>query len=271
MNTPKGLLIDITKCIGCGECMRACAEANGLPQEEAKQLSAEHYTVLQAYHNDEVFVRRMCMHCVEPTCVSACLVGAFTKTSDGPVLYDADKCIGCRYCMQACPFQVPRYEWSSLIPRVQKCRMCAERVANGGVTACTEACPTGATMFGDREELIREGHRRIQASPEEYVDHIYGLTEAGGTSVMYLSGIPFEELGFPKNLSTEPIPQLSWKVLSQIPKYSVAATVLLMGIHWITARRVEVARFEAEEERLRIAEKIQEKRGNNTGKGGESR
>jgi formate dehydrogenase iron-sulfur subunit len=254
MMKSKALLVDITKCVGCGECTRACAVANSLPEEEAHELSATHYTVLQSYKDDQVFVRRLCMHCNEPTCVSACLVGAFAKTETGAVLYDEAKCIGCRYCMQACPFEVPRYEWSSLAPRVQKCRMCYERVAAGAETACSEACPTGATVFGDRDELIKEARRRIDENPGEYIDHIYGLKEAGGTSVLFISSIPFEQLGFPVNVPTEPIPKLSWAVLSQIPKYTVAASVVLFGIHWITARRTEVARFEAEEQKKKDLE-----------------
>jgi formate dehydrogenase iron-sulfur subunit len=249
MEKAKGLLIDITRCIGCSECNRACAEVNNLPPEEAGELSATHYTVLKSYNDEQTFVRRLCMHCIEPTCVSACLVGALTKTNTGAVLYDETKCIGCRYCMQACPFEVPRYEWSSLTPRIQKCRMCYERVAAGGQTACADACPFEATVFGDREELVKEARRRIDENPDGYVDYIYGLKEAGGTSVMYLSNIPFEKLGFPMNVPNEPIPNLSWRVLSEIPKYSVVAGVVLFGIHWITARRAEVARFEAEEKR----------------------
>jgi len=247
MSKSRGLLIDITKCVGCRECERACAAANNLPEEEAKALSATHYTVVESYNDDQTYVRRLCMHCNQPTCVSACLVGAFTKMETGAVLYDESKCIGCRYCMQACPFEVPRYEWGSLTPRIQKCRMCYERVAAGGQTACAEACQFGATTFGERDELIKEARKRIDENPGEYVNYIYGLTEAGGTSVMYISGVPFEQLGFPMNLPKEPIPDLSWRVLSQIPKYTVAAGVMLFGIHWITARRTEVARFEAEE------------------------
>ncbi len=247
----KALLIDITKCVGCRECTRACAKANDLPEEEAKELSATHYTVVQGYNDDSVFVRRLCMHCNQPTCVSACLVGAFTKTETGAVLYDESKCIGCRYCMQACPFEVPRYEWGSLTPRIQKCRMCHERVVAGGQTACADACMFGATVFGDRDALVTEARKRIDEAPGQYVDYIYGLREAGGTSVMFLSGIPFEQLGFPMNVPKEPIPELSWRVLSQIPKYTVAAGVMLFGIHWITARRNEVARFEAEAARTR--------------------
>ncbi len=252
MSTSKGLLIDISKCVGCRECARACADANNLPQEEATELSATHYTVVQSYFDDQTFVRRLCMHCNEPTCVSVCLVGAFRKTETGAVVYDESKCIGCRYCMQACPFEVPRYEWSKLSPRIQKCKMCYERVAGGGKTACAEACQFDATVFGDRDDLIKEARRRIDATPGTYVDHIYGLTEAGGTSVLFISNIPFEKLGFPMNLPNSAMPLLSWKVLSQVPKYSVAAGVVLFGIHWITARRTEVTRFEVEEAKKKL-------------------
>jgi len=265
MAQSKGLLIDLTKCVGCRECARACAETNNLPQEEAQELSATHYTVVQEYNGGQTFVRRLCMHCNQPTCVSACLVGAFTKTETGAVLYDESKCIGCRYCMQACPFEVPRYEWGSLTPRIQKCRMCYERVAAGKQTACAEACQFEATKFGDRDELIRDARKRIDEHPGQYVDYIYGLREAGGTSVMYLSAIPFDQLGFPMTLPQEPIPELSWRVLSQIPKYSVAAGVVLFGIHWITSRRTEVARFEAEERRT-----LNESKQKSNGEGGRS-
>jgi len=244
-----GLLIDISRCVGCGECTRACAAANGLPEPEegSTQLSATRYTVVQPKMDESVFVRRLCMHCNEPTCVSACPVGAFSKMDTGAVLYDESKCFGCRYCMQACPFEIPRYEWGSLTPRVQKCRMCYELVTEGQSTACAEACMFEATVFGERDELIREARRRIDESPDQYVDYIYGLEEAGGTSVIYISAVPFEELGFPMNVPKEPIPALSWRVLSQIPKYTVVAGVMLFGIHWITARRTEVTRFEAEQ------------------------
>ena len=256
MAQPKALLIDITKCVGCRECARACAEVNGLPQEDASELSATHFTVVQSYNNDQTYVRRLCMHCNQPTCVSACLVGAFTKTDTGAVLYDETKCIGCRYCMQACPFGVPRYEWGSLSPKIQKCRMCHERVQAGGKTACADACQFEATNFGTRDEMIREARRRIDTNPGQYIDYIYGLQEAGGTSVLFISGIPFEKLGFPMNVPKEPIPDLSWRVLSQIPRYTVAASVVLFGIHWITSRRSEVARFEAEEKARKESERV---------------
>ena len=191
----------------------------------------------------------MCQHCQEPTCVSVCPVGAFTKTAEGPVLYDENKCIGCRYCMQACPFQVPRYEWTSLKPRVQKCRLCSERVKAGKQTACAEACPTGATKFGDRDALIREAYERIKAEPGKYVNRIYGLNDVGGTSVLYITSVPFEQLGFKTNLQQTPLPELTWNVLEKIPSVVTVGGVFLSGIYWITSRREEVRRAEGGENR----------------------
>jgi len=234
----KALLIDLTLCIGCNACQEACKKENGLPEGEEKQLSATAYTALEEH--DGVYVRRMCQHCEEPTCASVCPVGAFTKTAEGPVLYDESKCIGCRYCIQACPFQVPRYEWSSNYPRVQKCRLCAERVKNGLPTACAEACPTGATKFGDRDELIREAYAKISSEPGKYVDRIYGLQEVGGTSILYLTSVPFEKLGFNTKLESTAMPLLTWNALSKIPSVVSIGGVFLFGIWWITNRRMEV-------------------------------
>jgi formate dehydrogenase iron-sulfur subunit len=238
----KALLIDLTLCIGCNSCQDACKEQNHLPGGEEKQLSATAYTALEE-HGD-VFVRRMCQHCLEPTCVSVCPVGAFTKTPEGPVLYDETKCIGCRYCMQACPFQVPRYEWSSTAPRVQKCRLCAERLAQGLPTACAEACPTGATKFGNRDDLVREAYDRIKAEPTKYVERVYGVEEVGGTSILYLSSVPFEELGFKTQLQKSAMPLLTWNALEKIPTVVTVGGVFLYGIWWITNRRTEVQKYE---------------------------
>jgi formate dehydrogenase iron-sulfur subunit len=188
----------------------------------------------------------MCQHCADPTCVSVCPVGAFTKQPTGPVLYDETKCIGCRYCMQACPFNVPQYEWSSTYPRVQKCKFCAERQARGLQPACAEACPTGATKFGDRDDLIREAYERIKAEPGKYVDRIYGLDDVGGTSMLYISSVPFEQLGFKTDLQKIPLPTLTWNALSEIPSVVTMGGVFLYGIYWITNRRTDVQRVEKE-------------------------
>ena len=232
-------MIDLTLCIGCNACQDACKTENGLPEGEEKKLSPTAYTALEEH--DGTYVRRLCQHCVDPTCASVCPVGAFTKTAEGPVLYDEAKCIGCRYCIQACPFQVPRYEWDSTYPRVQKCKFCADRQRRGLPTACAEACPTGATKFGDRDDLVREAYERIKAEPEKYVDRVYGLEEVGGTSVLYLSSVPFEKLGF-KTQVNAPLPMLTWQALSKIPTIVSVSGVFLFGIWWITNRRTDVAR-----------------------------
>ncbi len=186
------------------------------------------------------------MHCLDPACVSVCPVGALQKTEEGPVIYEASRCIGCRYCLLGCPFEVPKYEWDSPLPKVKKCIMCYEkRLSEGKQPACTEACPTGATIFGDRDELIYEAQHRIADHPERYVDHIYGLKEAGGTSVLYLAGQPFESLGFNTNLQDSPYPALTWIVLNKIPNVVTLGGVLMCGFWWLTNRKNELARIEA--------------------------
>src|SRR4051812_16862145 len=152
--TEKALLIDITKCIGCQACAGACKTAHGVSGDPEPHLSATAFTAVQ--ENNGKFVRKMCMHCEEPACASVCLVGALKKTAYGPVVYEAGKCIGCRYCMIACPNSIPRYEWTKLAPYMKKCDMCIDRVSRGLPTACAEACPVGATIFGDRNEMLRE-------------------------------------------------------------------------------------------------------------------
>ncbi|HQL47450.1 MAG: Formate dehydrogenase, nitrate-inducible, iron-sulfur subunit [Acidobacteria bacterium ADurb.Bin340] len=244
MAQKKALLIDISLCVGCNACQDACKVENNLAPGEEKALSPTAYTALDDY--DGVFVRRLCQHCEVPTCVSVCPVGAFTKTPEGPVLYDAGKCIGCRYCMQACPFNVPRYEWASTRPRVQKCIFCAPRLAKGLPTACAEACPTGATVFGDRDEMLRQALEHIAARPKELVHRIYGREEVGGTSVFYLSPVPFERLGFETTLGSEPLPMLTMSALSKVPNVVAVGGTLLAGIWWITNRRDDVRRHEAE-------------------------
>ncbi len=244
----KAMLIDITLCVGCNSCQAACKTANGLPEDEEKKLSATAYTALEEH--DGVFVRRMCQHCESPTCVSVCPVGALEKTPEGPVIYDESKCIGCRYCMQACPFQVPRYQWSNAYPRIQKCVFCHDRIKKGLPTACSEACPTGATKFGDRDDLIAEAFQRINAEPTKYVNRIYGQNEVGGTSILYISSVPFEQLGFKTQLEATPLPSLTWNALSKVPGVVTVGGVLLAGIWWITNRRIEVQRYEEELKRM---------------------
>ena len=240
----KALLYDATICIGCKQCEVGCAEQNKLRYDDtvaAEQRQSEHkFTCVLT--KDDRFMRRLCMNCQEPACASVCPVGALTKTSIGPVTYDPDKCMGCRYCMVACPFSVPKYEWNKLAPKVRKCTMCPDRVANGRPTACAEICPTGATKFGERDDLINEAQQRIRDNPGKYVPHVYGLTEAGGTSVLLLSSVSFAEFGY--NTPGYALPMLTYRVLSRIPDFVPLCGVLLGGVWWITHRREEVAAAE---------------------------
>lgn len=245
---PKAMLIDTTWCVGCLACEDACQSVNNLPADcDQSDLSACKFT--KVFERGDVYVRKMCMHCVDPACASVCPVGALRKLEEGPVVYDENKCIGCRYCMQACPFQIPTYEWDSTVPRVRKCWFCYDRVLAGGQPACAEECPTEATTFGDRDELLAEAHSRIADSPDEYQHYIFGEREVGGTSILYLSGVSFEQIGFPSNLIEKPLPLLTWNVLSKIPDFVLVGGTLLGGVAWIINRRMTL-----EDERIKEAE-----------------
>jgi formate dehydrogenase iron-sulfur subunit len=249
----KALLIDITRCIGCGNCSKACKAANGLPQEIDPQLTADTWTVVLD-RREERWVRDLCRHCVEPSCVSVCPVGALVKRDDGAVVYDKSICLGCRYCMIGCPFRIPKFEWHSAAPRIRKCILCAPRLERGLPTACAEACPTEATVFGDRETLIEVARARLAASPEHYHPHIYGLSEAGGTSVLYLSPVPFKELDFDTTVADFPLPNLTWRLLYHVPNVVLLGTGFLGASYWLYRRREQVAAAEGHPESAEIEE-----------------
>jgi formate dehydrogenase iron-sulfur subunit len=243
----KALLYDATVCIGCKQCEAGCAQQNKLPYDDkvaAENVTSDHKFTTVLAKNDK-FMRRICMHCQDPACASVCPVGALQKTAAGPVVYLVDRCMGCRYCMVACPFGVPKYEWSKLNPKVQKCIMCSDRVKAGQPTACAEACPTGATKFGDRDELMKEAQQRLHDNPSNYVPHVFGVEEVGGTSVLMLSGVAFEEFGLnPAELPKDPLPLYTYRVLSRIPDFVPLGGMMLGGIWWITHRRDEVSAAE---------------------------
>jgi formate dehydrogenase iron-sulfur subunit len=249
MPKTKAILIDITKCIGCRSCEQACKQIHGFPLDSEQKLSPTAFTIVEE-HGDR-FVRRMCMNCQDPACASACLVGALKKTDLGPVTYDSSKCIGCRYCIVACPFNVPRYQWSKLVPFVTKCDMCYTRQAKGQLPACVEACPVQASIAGWRDEILEEAQRRVLLDPK-YVKRIYGAEEAGGTSVFFISDVPFENLGF-KTVPNQPMPVLTANALGDVPTVVLVGGSLLAGVYWITNRRKQVAMAEAREKAAQSA------------------
>ncbi len=235
------MLYDATKCIGCRACEVACREWNDLPPEPEppSDTTAHTWTLIKQYQGEagESFRKYQCMHCLDPACVSVCTVGALSKTEEGPVVYDTSKCIGCRYCQYACPFGVPKFEWENPLGLIGKCTFCADRLATGLIPACAEACPAGALTFGTRKQMLQEARKRIKQNPG-YIDHVYGETEGGGTSILFLSDIPFEELGFP-TLGSAPVTHASVMVANATPVTCVTAAAVFSGIYWLTKRRNE--------------------------------
>ncbi len=192
----------------------------------------------------ERYIKTQCMHCVEPACASACPAKALEKTAAGPIVYHGERCLGCRYCMMACPFEIPKFEYSKPIAYIKKCSFCAERQAAGLMPACAEVCPSGALQFGRREALLEEARKRIYDHPDDYVHHIYGEEEAGGTSWLYLSDTPFERLGLKADLSTTPYPALTDTALSAVPVVMTLWPPLLMGLYTFARERKEEERHE---------------------------
>ena len=179
-----GVLYDSTRCIGCLSCEYACAEANNLPEpqppenlREHRKPDEAHRTVVNEFETSKgtFYLKTQCMHCNEPACGAACLTQAMHKTKEGPVIWRGNKCMGCRYCMVSCPFDIPKFEYFSPNPKIEKCTMCYDnRIQQGQIPACVENCPAEALMFGTRRELIKEARRRIVENPDVYYDHIYG-------------------------------------------------------------------------------------------------
>ncbi len=256
------VLVDLVRCMGCRSCQVACKAWNGNEAEiglclgcydNPPNFSINTWSLVRFTEVEKddklnwVFSKIQCMHCEHPGCASVCTVGALKKTASGPVVYDADICIGCRYCQYACPFGVPQFDWDAQLGLIGKCTFCADRLAEGIEPSCVKACPTDALMLGERDKLLTVARNRIAARPGKYVNHVYGENEAGGTSWLYISPVPFEELGFP-TLGAEPVTLTSEAILNSTPITIIAAVAGLSGLYWLTKRRDRVQAEEAKAE-----------------------
>jgi formate dehydrogenase iron-sulfur subunit len=241
-----GILIDLTRCAGCNSCSLACKAANqlGNADEIPTALAPDAYTYVEpieavtaAGERVTRYVKRQCMHCLNAACVAACPAAAMYNSGEGPVIYRAVRCLGCRYCEVGCPFGIPRFNWDEpLAAKINKCWMCYDRLQAGEKPACVAACPTGALDFGRRTALLSAAQRRIQTHPDLYVDHILGQREVGGTSVLYLSDVSFDQLGFPANLPEQAPPEQTEKVMSALPIVIGSVATVMAGTAFFTHR-----------------------------------
>ncbi|MDR1686073.1 MAG: 4Fe-4S dicluster domain-containing protein [Desulfovibrio sp.] len=254
-----GVLHDSTLCIGCRSCEAACQSVNAeiLPRPESykipekpfydrsvlatkRRTDFQRYTVVNRYDVEgrrPVHRKFQCNHCIEPACASACFVKALYKTAEGPVLYRPELCVGCRYCMIACPFYVPAYDYhNARNPLIYKCTMCAPRLASGELPGCVSRCPEKALIFGKRSELLKIARERITESPEKYVKHIYGEHEAGGTCWLYLSPVPHTLLDQPEVGSDSPSRTTSG-ILESAGMTAGILSVLLGAVCFLGRRR----------------------------------
>ncbi len=274
------LLTDNTKCIGCRGCQVACKQWHNLPAEKTEffggpgyqnpsKLSCSTFTLIH-YHekveNEELkdwaFYKEQCRHCIEPACVSACLVKALEKLPNGAVVYHDDLCMGCRYCMIACPYEIPKFEYHKPIPLIQKCDFCYDRIEEGLKPACAQTCPSDAILYGERGELIKEAQKRISNNPEKYVDHIYGEHEVGGTNVMCISSVPLEKFGIKTNVGTASIPSYTKPFLSAVPVVIIGGAAVCTAFHWIAKRRDELTKAEMKD--LKESVETKEKKEDNS-------
>lgn len=236
-----GVLYDSTRCVACRTCEYECASAHGLPEpasevEPVRKTNEKCNTVVNTFQTTkgEVYVKRQCMHCNDPACGAACLTQAMHKNEMGPVTWDGDKCMGCRYCMVSCPFEVPKFEYHSANPKIQKCDMCFDRQKKGEAPVCVANCPNEALVYGKRRDLIKEARRRIYEKPDLYYDHIYGEHEVGGTSWLYISPVPFDELGMNTAVQQSSYPALTKGFLYSVPSIFIMVPTLLLGVYQAT-------------------------------------
>jgi formate dehydrogenase iron-sulfur subunit len=255
-----GLLHDTTLCVGCRSCEVACTEVNKLPRLEVnpddksvfdkkRRVTPIALTVVNRYDiagQAPVFRKQQCMHCNEPCCASVCLVRAFSKTPEGPVLYNPNVCIGCRYCVTACPYYALSYEYDNVTdPKVMRCTMCYPRLKEGKQPGCADTCPTGAITFGRRDDLLKIARERFRKHPERYLDHVFGEHEFGGTSWLVLAGTSFASLGLNTSVTHTPLPEIGTAFLGVVPLIITIYPGLLAGFYAFSKRKERLSKEEA--------------------------
>ncbi|HSJ25204.1 MAG TPA: hydrogenase 2 operon protein HybA [Longimicrobiales bacterium] len=255
-----GMLFDATKCVGCKACMVACKQANDLAYDDPDglwdapvDLTGNIKTVIKLYDDgsSSSFMKAQCLHCIDPACASACMLGAYKKREFGIVTWDGSKCVGCRYCQIACPYGVPRFEWDKALPKMVKCEMCNHRLAEGREPACTEVCPRQAVIFGRYTDLLADAKQRVASDPERYYQKVFGEKDGGGTQVLYLAGagVDFQKLGLP-DLGELSVPHLPETVQHFIYKGFVAPVALyaaLAAVMWRNRRNEDQSAAAPEE------------------------
>ncbi len=261
-----GVLVDLTRCVGCRSCEAACNKEQQLPEPakpyddfsvfdemhhgQKRRTDETRYTVVNRYDVPEIdhplFRKIQCNHCAEPACLTSCFVNAYTKTPEGAVIYNPKVCVGCRNCMIACPFYIPTFKFShAFTPRIMKCIFCYDtRLKDGKAPACVEACPQEALTFGKRTEVLEMGKQRIRMTPGKYVDHVYGEHEVGGTAWMYLSSVPFDKVGLDTHLPNEPIINSVKDFLAMVPMVLTIWPGLFVGFHLLATRKDKIKELE---------------------------
>ena len=266
-----GILYDSTVCIGCRACQPACKQANDIPVEHSTpdsvwddpiDLSAKTLCIIKVYATGSgvtkdsetdgySFIKRHCMHCVDPACVSACPVSALKKNQQtGVVSYNKDACIGCRYCQLACPYNIPKFEFDKTFPQIRKCQLCEHRFKDNKFSACCEVCPTGASIFGKVADLQAEAKKRLTLKPGEYYKYpvahvksgqvsyrpvakyqpkVYGEKDGGGSQILMLAAVSFEKLGMPA-LDEASDASFSENIQHTVYKGMIGPGVLLAGL-----------------------------------------
>ena len=255
------MLVDTTLCVGCRGCEAACAEANELAppsSDEAllktrRDTAPEQFTVVNGFgtigrDNAERFAKKQCMHCIEPACASACPVRALDKTPAGPVIYRGERCMGCRYCMVACPFEIPKYQYDKAVPLVRKCTFCAKRQANGQKPACAEVCPIGCARLRQARRAARAGQDpHLPRARRSTTTTSTASTKPAARSWLYISDVPFEQLGM-KKVRDEPYPDKVQGALGAPPFVMTLWPPLLMGLYAFSRRSRENGKKQAEAE-----------------------